>query len=176
MRVRVSSSIDCDLRNPSLSRSLAPNASAGLIEVIAARSSLQDAIWRDPITNLAVLPIAKKKPIFHSCEMLSGQATKQLFDKLRASYDYVVVDLPPLAPLVDARAMAPLMDCFVLAVEWASTKTDVVQHALHKAPNVREALIGAVLSKTDMQAIKRYDNYHGDYYSNERFSRYGHVA
>jgi polysaccharide biosynthesis transport protein len=168
--------IDCDLRNPSLSRSLAPNASAGLIEVVAGRSSLQDAIWRDPNTNLAVLPIAKKKPIFHSCEMLSGQATKQLFDKLRASYDYVVVDLPPLAPIVDARAMAPLMDCFILAVEWASTKTDVVQHALHKAPNVREALIGAVLSKTDMQAIKRYDNYHGDYYSNERFSRYGHVA
>jgi succinoglycan biosynthesis transport protein ExoP len=164
--------VDCDLRNASLSRSLAPNASAGLIEVIAAMSPLQDAIWRDPSTSLAFLPIVKKKPIFHTCEVLSSLPTKQLFDKLRASYDYVVVDLPPLAPIVDVRAMAPLMDCFILAVEWAGTKTDVVQHALHNAPNVHEALIGAVLSKTDMRAIRRYDNYHGDYYSNEQFGRY----
>ena len=83
---------------------------------------------------MAVLPTVKKKPMFHSSEILSAAATKQLFDKLRATYDYIVVDLPPLAPIVDARAMAPLIDCFILAVEWASTKTDVVQHALHTAP------------------------------------------
>ena len=38
------------------------------------------------------------------------------------------------------------------------------------------ALIGAVLNKTDMQAIRRYDNYHNDYYSNKHFARYGYTA
>ena len=97
-------------------------------------------------------------------------------DSLRANYDYVVVDLPPLAPIVDVRATAPLIDCFVLAIEWGRTKTDVVQHALHTAPNLHEALIGAVLNKTDMQAIRRYDNYHNDYYSNKHYARYGYTA
>lgn len=166
--------VDCDLRNPSLSRSLAPNAQAGIIEAIFGRCPIEEAIWHDPKTNLAFLPTVKKKPIFHTSEILSAPPTKKLIDSLRANYDYVVVDLPPLAPIVDVRATAPLIDCFVLAIEWGRTKTDVVQHALHTAPNLHEALIGAVLNKTDMQAIKRYDNYHNDYYSNKHYARYGY--
>lgn len=168
--------VDCDLRNPSLSRSLAPAATAGIVEVVAGRCSLEEAIWRDPKTNLAVLPTVKKKPLFHTSEILAAASTRQLFDSLRAAYDYVVVDLPPLAPVVDVRATVPLVDCFILAIEWAATKTDVVQHALHTAPNLHEALIGAVLNKTDMEAIKRYDNYHSDYYSNKHYARYGYTG
>jgi exopolysaccharide transport family protein len=168
--------VDCDLRNPSLSRSLAPAANAGLVEVIGEGCSLGEAIWRDPTTNLAFLPTVKKKPLFHTSEILSAAATKQLFDNLRATYDYVIVDLPPLAPVVDVRATPRFIDCFILAVEWATTKTDVVQHALHTSPSLHNALIGAVLSKTDMQAIKRYDHYHREYYNNEHYGRYGYTA
>lgn len=168
--------VDCDLRNPSLSRSLAPHAGTGIVEIITGRCSLDQAICKDSKTNLAFLPTVKKQPLFHTSEMLSAAPTKQLFDHLRATYDYVVVDLPPLAPIVDVRATAPLIDCLVLAIEWGRTKTDVVQHALHTAPSLHTALIGAVLNKTDMQAIRRYDNYHNDYYSNKHFARYGYTA
>lgn len=168
--------VDCDLRNPSLSRSLAPTAGAGIVEVISGKCSLDDAINKDPKTNLAFLAAVKKQPLFHTSEMLAAASTKKLFDQLRANYDYVVVDLPPLAPIVDVRATAPLIDCLVLAIEWGRTKTDVVQHALHTAPSLHTALIGAVLNKTDMQAIRRYDNYHNDYYSNKHFARYGYTA
>lgn len=168
--------VDCDLRNPSLSQRMAPTASAGIIEVIDGTTALEDAIWRDPKTNLAFLPTVKKKPLFHSSEILTAPATKQLFDNLRATYDYIVVDLPPLAPVVDVRATPPLIDCFILAVEWAATKTDVVQHALHTAPSLHKALIGAVLSKTDMRAIGRYDNYNREYYDNKHYGRYGYTA
>src|SRR6202158_791542 len=168
--------LDCDLRNPSLSANLAPNASAGLIDVLSGARSLEEAIWRDPKTNLAFLPAAKRAPLLHTSEILSAEQTRKLFDKLRATYDYVIVDLPPLAPIVDVRATTPLIDCFILVVEWGRTKTDVVQHALHTAPNVYEALIGTVLNKTDMRAMKRYDNYHNDYYNNEHYTRYGQVT
>ena len=73
---------------------------------------------------------------------------RELFDRLRASYDYVIVDLPPLAPIVDVRTTTPLVDCFILVVEWGRTKIDVVQHALYTAPNVYESLIGTVLNNT----------------------------
>jgi capsular exopolysaccharide synthesis family protein len=168
--------VDCDLRNPSLSANLAPNATAGIIDVLSGARSLEETIWRDPKTNLAFLPAAKRAPLFHTSEILSAEQTRKLFDKLRATYDYVIVDLPPLAPIVDVRATTPLIDCFILVVEWGRTRTDVVQHALHTAPSVYEALIGTVLNKTDMKAMRRYDNYRNDYYNNEHYTRYGQVA
>jgi succinoglycan biosynthesis transport protein ExoP len=168
--------VDCDLRNPSLSANLAPNATAGIIDVLSGARSLEDTIWRDPKTNLAVLPAAKRAPLFHTSEILSAEQTRKLFDRLRASYDYIIVDLPPLAPVVDVRATTPLVDCFILVVEWGRTKIDVVQHALHTAPNVYESLIGTVLNKTDMSAMKRYDSYRNDYYNNDHYTRYGQTT
>jgi succinoglycan biosynthesis transport protein ExoP len=168
--------VDCDLRNPSLSANLAPNATIGIIDVLSGARSLQETIWHDPKTNLAVLPAAKRAPLFHTSEILSAEQTRKLFDQLRASYDYVIVDLPPLAPIVDVRATTPLVDCFILVVEWGETKIDVVQHALHNAPNVYENMLGTVLNKTDISAMKRYDNYHNDYYNNEHYTRYGQAT
>jgi polysaccharide biosynthesis transport protein len=165
--------VDCDLRNPSLSANLAPNASAGIVEVISGAQSLEETVWRDPNTDLIFLPAVRKTPLLHTSEILSAEETSKLFDKLRGMYDYVIVDLPPLTPVVDVRATTPLIDCFILVVEWGRTKIDVVQHALHTAPNVYETLIGTVLNKTDLKAMGRYDNYRSDYYSNEHYTRYG---
>lgn len=168
--------VDCDLRNPSLSRNLSPGATAGIIEVMSGKCPLDEAIWTDPKTNLSFLPTVKKKPLFHTSEILSALATKRLFDELRAKYDYIVVDLPPLAPVIDVRATTQLIDCFILAIEWGGTKTDVVQHALQSAPNLHGPLIGAVLNKTDMKAMSRYDSYHSDYYNNKHYARYGYTS
>jgi exopolysaccharide transport family protein len=165
--------VDCDLRNPSLSASLAPKAGAGIIEVANGSRSLEETIWRDPTTNLAFLPAVRRGALLHTSEILCAETISKLFDRLRASYDYVIVDLPPLTPLVDVRATAPLIDCFILVVEWGRTKIDVVQHALHTAPNIHESLIGAVLSKTDIKAMARYDAHRSDYYHDSHYIRYG---
>jgi polysaccharide biosynthesis transport protein len=165
--------VDCDLRNPSLSASLAPNAAAGIIEVINDTRPIEETVWRYPSSNLVLLPAVRRATLLHTSEILSAESMRKLFDQLRSTYDYVIVDLPPLTPLVDVRATTPLIDCFVLIVEWGRTKIDVVQHALHKAPNVYECLIGTVLNKTDIRAMIRYDTYRRDYYSNSHYTRYG---
>jgi hypothetical protein len=41
---------------------------------------------------------------------------------------------------------------------------------------VYEALIGTVLNKTDMTAMRRYTNYHGDYYDQAHYNRYGQLT
>ncbi|MHB0768988.1 AAA family ATPase [Bradyrhizobium sp. 5.13L] len=165
--------VDCDLRNPSLSSILAPRAASGIIEVANGTRSLSEAIWRDPTTNLAFLPAVRRGPLLHTSEILCADAISKLFDRLRADYDYVIVDLPPLTPLVDVRATSSLIDCYILVVEWGRTKIDVVQHALHTAPNIHEALIGAVLSKTDTKAMARYDGHRSYYYHDSHYIRYG---
>jgi Mrp family chromosome partitioning ATPase len=104
---------------------------------------------------------------------LATEQTRKLFDQLRSRYDYVIVDLPPLTPVVDVRATSALVDCFILVVEWGRAKIDVVQHALHSAPNVYENLIGVVLNKTDIKSMARYDAHRSDYYSDDHYVHYG---
>jgi polysaccharide biosynthesis transport protein len=165
--------VDCDLRNPSLTASLAANATAGIIDVVSHGRQIDETIWRDPKTNLAFLPAYSRTPVLHSSEMLATDSMRKLFDQLRSTYDYVIVDLPPLTPLVDVRSTTSFIDCFVLVVAWGQTKVDVVKHALHTAPNIHECLIGAVLNKTDIKAMSRYDTNRSDYYRDEHYIRYG---
>lgn len=165
--------VDCDLRNPTLSASLAPNAPAGIMEVMNGTRSIEETVWQDPNTNLVFLPVARRERLLHTSEILSAEGIRKLFDRLRTRYDYIIVDLPPLTPLVDVRATTPLIDCFILVVEWGRTKIDVVQHALHTAPNIHECIIGAVLNKTDIRAMARYDAHRSAYYRNSHYTRYG---
>jgi capsular exopolysaccharide synthesis family protein len=165
--------VDCDLRNPSLSTKLAKGAAAGVVEVVSGARSIEETIWRDPVTNLSLLPAAGKGRTSHTSEILSDPSMCSLFDKLRSRFDYVIVDLPPLAPLIDVRSTTAFVDGYVLIVEWGITKIEVIQHALHNAPNIREYLLGAVLNKTDIGAMARYHGACKDYYSDDHYVRYG---
>jgi succinoglycan biosynthesis transport protein ExoP len=167
--------VDCDLRNPSLTRALAPRTKTGLIDVIAEKVSLEEAIWEDPSTNLAFLPGVVKFRLAHSTEILTSVPIKKLFEKLRKSYDYVVVDLAPLAPVVDVRATTHLIDSYVFVIEWGRTKIDVVEHALGQAQAVYDNLLGVVLNKVDMDIFGRYANNREDYYYNKHYGRYGYT-
>ena len=166
--------VDCDLRIPSLSRSLAPTATVGITDVISGARSLEETVWRDPATNLFFLPAIKAAPLFSS-EVLGSEPTKRLIDTLRENFDLVVIDLPPLVPIVDARAAAHLVDCMILVIEWGRTKIEVVRHALDAAPNLHEAIIGAVLNKTNMDLLAQYDVQHKSMYKNEYYARYTYL-
>jgi exopolysaccharide transport family protein len=166
--------VDCDLRNPSLSANLAPYAAVGIADVISGERALEDAVWTDSVTGLDFLP-GKGVPRAN-LDTFSSEQTKKLFDQLRKTYDYVIVDLPPLAPVVDARVISALLDSVVLVVEWGRTTADVIEHALSAAPNVYDTLLGVVLNKTDMRAMKAYANHFGDYYNQEHYTRYGQLT
>lgn len=167
--------VDCDIRNPSLSRGLIPGAKAGILEVIAGEICLEEVLWKDKATSMAFLPAIVKARVAHTSEILASDATKELFAKLRQSYDYIVVDLPPLAPLVDVRTTTHLVDSYVFVIEWGRTNIDVVQHALGAAQGIYENLLGAVLNKVDMNRLGRYIGYQQSYYYNKHYTRYGYT-
>ena len=168
--------VDCDLRNPSLSQTLAPSATAGFIEVVSDKATIDDVLWRsDPKINLSFLPTVLKSRVAHTSEILASAATKKLFDELRKRYEYIIVDLSPLAPVVDVRTTAHFVDSYVCVIEWGRTKIDVVRKALADAPGVYQNLIGTVLNKADITKLSRYDAHRGDYYYNKHYARYGYV-
>ena len=102
--------VDCDLRRPSLSQELAPNAALGLIDVVTGRASLDNVIWRDQSTQLSFLPAGLSSRIIHTSEIIASEAMKRIFVRLRESHDYVIVDLSPVAPVVDVRTATHLVD------------------------------------------------------------------
>ena len=100
---------------------------------------------------------------------------KKFFEKLRHTYDYVIVDLPPLAPLVDVRGTTHLVDSYLLVVDWGRTYTAIVQHALSRAPGVYEKILGVALNKVDMKALSLYEGNRARYYHNKSYARYGYT-
>jgi polysaccharide biosynthesis transport protein len=168
--------VDCDLRNPSLTRALAPNATTGLVEVLCGEKSVEEVSWHCQVTGLTLLPAVVKPGLLHTNEILASAATKRLFEQLRLSYDYIIVDLPPLAPIIDVRATGHLVDFYFLVVEWGVTKIDVVSHTLRGARLISEHLLGAVLNKTDMDQITHYDRLRSEFYKNKHYGRYGYTS
>jgi polysaccharide biosynthesis transport protein len=167
--------MDCDLRNPSLSRKLAGEADVGLLEVIAGKVSVEDVLWFEATTGFEFLPAILPSRLAHSSEILRSELTLKLFEALRDSYDYVIVDLSPLAPVVDVRVVTSLVDTFVFVAEWGRTKIDVAEHALVNARGVHENLLGVVLNKADMSTFARYQSHRGNYYYNRYYARYGYT-
>jgi succinoglycan biosynthesis transport protein ExoP len=155
--------IDGDLRNPTLTRSLAPSAITGLIEVLAGKIELRDAICVDGVTNLAFLPVVLRSKLLYTNEILASEAFKQLIDDLRKKYDYIIIDLPPVAPVVDARAAAHVVDSFIYVVEWGRTKVSFVQRRLDSVPEIRDRMLGVILNKTNVKMLERYEGNFGKY-------------
>jgi polysaccharide biosynthesis transport protein len=165
--------VDCDLRNPFLSRALAPQASLGLLHVLLGRCPLEEAVWTDPSNDLTFLPAVAIPDLRAAGEILAGDLMRNLFLDLKRNYDHVVVDLSPLVAL-DVRATVDLIDAYVLVIEWGRTKIDVVQKALRNAKGVHKNIIGAVLNKVDMKQIKLYDKYNAAYQKyNDQYSARG---
>ena len=156
--------VDLDFRHPSLSQTLTSNLEGGVVSVLSGETGLNEAILEDAATGLYFLPAGRKGSAIHSPHLLGGEAIKTLFDQLRLRFDYIVVDLPPLSPIVDVRATSRFVDLYILVVEWGQTKIEIAQQCLRDAPNVREKLLGVVLNKVDTKLIGRYDATRTKYY------------
>jgi len=149
--------IDCELRNGGLTGQFAPQAKAGLLEVIAGGALAKELTWRDPDTGLDFLP-AVKTPVRHDSlspagllqrTQLTRAGLRTLLQSVNGGYDYVILDLPPMTPVPDVKAMSEQVDAFILVIESGRTSRQAVIDALSAAPPVFEKLLGVVLNKAD---------------------------
>jgi capsular exopolysaccharide synthesis family protein len=153
--------VDCDLRAPRLTRVMAPDAKAGLLEVLSGDASIHDVIWTDQSKQLSFLPAVATARIPHTAEIIAADEMRALFDRLREAYDYVIVDLTPLVPIIDVRATEGLVDYYIFVVEWGRTKIDLVERSLKEASGIYSKILGVVLNKVGGGELKRYEGYGG---------------
>lgn len=147
--------IDGDLRNPMLSRTLVPDATSGLLEVLRGKVPLHEAVRTDEAAGLAFLPTIIGSR--HSSELLGSDSLKMLIARLREMYDYIIIDLPPLGPVAEVRATASMVDSYIYVIQWGRSRKSAVRRQLLGAPEVYDRLLGAVLNKVDLKAFCRHE-------------------
>lgn len=166
--------VDADLRSPTLSRSFCPDA-PGLIDAVLGTSSLESVVVTLPASRLHFLPAGATAKLPHTNEILASGALKNVMDALRSRYDYVIVDLSPVAPIVDVRATGHIIDSYVYVVEWGRTKIEIIERALTEAQTIYDQMLGVVLNRVDMSVQGRYERYHGNHYYRKYYAKYGYV-
>jgi polysaccharide biosynthesis transport protein len=162
--------IDADLRNPSMSNTLGYTKLPGVLDLVADKSSFRDLVITDAQYKFDFLPASSQIRPTNSSDILISAPMKQMLKSAANEYDYVLVDLPPILPVVDVKAAAQLFDAFVLVVEWGSTTTDELLKAVSTSAIVSERLLGAVLNKADEAIMRRFEGYserHYNYYTRE---------
>jgi polysaccharide biosynthesis transport protein len=163
--------VDADLRNPSMTRTLGYVDAPGLLELVADKSPFSDLVITDSTYKFDFLPSSTRIKPSNSSDILNSPAMKQMLKAAKSDYDYVLVDLPPILPVVDVKAVAHLFDAFVLVVEWGSTSTDELLKAVATTPILSERLLGAVLNKADEAVMRRFEGYSDrryNYYTDEK--------
>lgn len=164
--------IDADLRNPGLTRGLARHATTGLIEALIDGRPLRDLMVVNPSTRLAVLPVANRRSVPHSSELLTSPAMDILLKQAGEAFDHIIVDLPPITPVVDARAFASRVDAFLFVVEWGKTSRRAVRSTVMSEPQIFSKCLGVILNKADQDKMKLYRAYGSSEYYSSRYQAY----
>lgn len=159
--------VDCDIRRKGLSK-LVPNAENGLLNVVNG-ASLHEAMVQDPRSGAWILSAGHGDI---PGDLFSKPDTDRVFNDLAASYDYVILDTPPVLGVADSRVLAAKADRVLYLVRWNKTPLRAAQSAVQILRESGANLAGGVLSKVNVGKQARfgygdssdYFNYYHDYY------------
>jgi capsular exopolysaccharide synthesis family protein len=152
--------IDGDLRNPCADDYLGIETGAGLSEVLAREAALDDCIRRLEPSGLHLLPGGA--PRDNVAELLSGPRFSAVLAELRKSFDYIVIDAPPLGIFSDASVLINRADAALVVVRSGKTRYAALDRVLEPLP--RERLLGVVLNGAPEQPDESSYYYQRRYY------------
>ena len=135
--------VEADLRRPTVAGRLGLVDGVGLTDVLTKRTSLEAAVQRSsPGVDVLVCGTLPPNP----SELLSSRAMRDLVDRLRADYDVVILDGPPLAPVADGAVLASLADGAVLLCRHGRTVRAHLDQARDALAAVGARVLGVVLT------------------------------
>ncbi|MBD8065220.1 hypothetical protein IC608_07025 [Devosia sp. PTR5] len=92
---------------------------------------------------------------------LSSLTMQKVLAEARGQFDHVIVDLPPLGPVIDALALLPFTDGAVLVAEWGRTPRRLLRSVLEREPELADYVIGVALNKVDLGTLPRFTDIEG---------------
>lgn len=147
--------VDCDLRNPSISRMFRAKVRYGLAEFLRDECSLKDVVHRLNSDNLYVAfgGNAEKNPD----SLLTDKNIEFFIEAARQTFDYVILDTPPCALLADAAEIGSLSDGILLTVRQDFARRQQILESVQLLDDCGKPIIGCVLNMASQRSdVSKY--------------------
>jgi capsular exopolysaccharide synthesis family protein len=158
--------VDADLRHPSTSRFFKLEKDKGLVDLLLGAINPSEALRFQKDLKLMVVPAGSKS--LNPPDVLSSERMRLLIAHLKQEFDYVVLDTPPVGPVVDASIVARLADKTIFVVQWGSTPRELVQATVQQLSS-HKRIGGVVLNGVVQDRAKKYG---GEYYYGKSYEKY----
>jgi capsular exopolysaccharide synthesis family protein len=149
--------IDTDLRRPSVHRVVRVSRKQGLSNILNGEAKLEECVINSKISNLTVLPAGPT--VRNPLALMTGDRFLELLAEVRKRYDLILIDSPPLLPVVDAQILRKMADMLLFVVRADSTPREAVVRSLRDMRDVA----GLVFNGVSPGAFRRH--YYYDAYS-----------
>jgi capsular exopolysaccharide synthesis family protein len=143
--------VDADLRHPSMTMFFNFDQKKGLVDLLTGAASMGEAMFQRD--NFVIIPAGAKS--LNPPDILGSERMKTLIGQLRDNFDYVVIDTPPVGPVVDSVILAGLADKTIFVIQWASTARDLIQTCIQKL-SVQKRLGGIVMNLVIHGRARKY--------------------
>jgi polysaccharide biosynthesis transport protein len=155
--------LDADLRHPTASHFFKLDQEKGLVDLLVGAATVDDVLRFHKDLKLTVIPAGSKT--LNPPDVLGSERMKALITHLRATFDYVVLDTPPVGPVVDPVIVSNLCDKTIFVVQWASTPRELVETSVQQISS-HKRIAGLVFNYINQNRAKKYggEYYHGKYY------------
>ena len=137
--------IDCDMRNPTVHKNFNLSNKIGLSSCISMDTPLSDAVQATKIENLYALTGGVIPP--NPSELLGSERMKTLVEEAGESYDYVLIDTPPVLPVTDALIVSRIVDGMILVIASGEVKVEMARDVKNQLVQADANIIGVVLNK-----------------------------
>lgn len=145
--------IDGDMRNPSTPTYLEVKEGQGLIDILKGAANPASALLSLNEGNFSCLPTGGSLSDNPS-EFLSSPRMKRLVETFKSQFDYVIIDAPPILPVVDMNILSDIVDGVILVVRADKTPRDLVLKALKSI--TMDNVVGIVLNAANMLSRRYY--------------------
>ena len=155
--------IDADMRKGCCHSRLSLRNGKGLSAVLTGGVSLHDSIQRTSVAGLCLLSRGVVPP--NPNELLGSMKMKGLIQELRRSYQFILVDSPPIIGLSDAAVLSVVSDGVLLVLNAEGTSTTAAQSAVERLDTVHAKLLGVILNGINLKDpvysyFRNYESYY----------------
>lgn len=139
--------LDCDLRRPTLGVRLGVNNDVGVTSILTEKEPIDVCITKGVLPDVDVLPSGPRSR--RATELLTGPGFSRMLKELQQRYDYIVIDTPPLLPIVDGLMLSSVSDAMVFVVSHRKTKLPDIVQAIEKVRQFDNRPIFAVYNRVE---------------------------
>ena len=136
----------------------------GLVDVLLGDASLPETIKFHEDAKIWALSAGGKTR--NPADLLGSNRMKETLQHCRQYFDFIVIDSPPIGPVIDPVIISQLSDAVVYVVAWAATSRELVQQSIQRIPS--EKIAGVVLNLVNEKAAQKYGKYAYQYYNSVR--------